>query len=414
MAACRVTLVRARTLTACGVALLASAAVAAAAEPTPDLDGGMALPGATLPGEPLPAPTSSVPSAIEPVEPTTPATQEGTIVGSTAAVAAPPLATPLRRESDPVTQDLVGLLRPSAIAAVDGHVVIVRPRGGRSELVDVADPARPRILLSSTRAFGTPNGGHDAQGRPVVVASPCAGTDEVVLLHRDPNCPLRVVDLTTGVSSAVPGSTGALQGDVERGRVAFTRQSPQVGFRLYVGSGGAIPTPVALPKMAPGAPNWPSTIGTPAKGSLSAGALDVAGDGRVAVVIEHRSRRPRFTSSLWVRDASAAWHRQVSVNTPHDDLGVRRVLGPRLDDGGVRAYVEGVVDGPSFVGRWTIAGQSTTRFSIRRSIGRATIVRDAAYDGERLVFVDWLPGLPCGSVGANACGLRAVGPISIR
>jgi hypothetical protein len=80
----------------------------------------------------------------------------------------------------------------------------------------------------------------------------------------------------------------------------------------------------------------------------------------------------------------------------------------------VRAYVEGVVDGPSFVGRWTTEGQSTTRFSIRRSIGRATILRDAAYDGERLLFVDWLPGLPCGSEGADACGLRAVGPISVR
>jgi hypothetical protein len=411
MPARRVTFVRARTIAASCTALLAGAALAGAA-PAPDLDGGMALPGTELPTEPISAPASSVPS-INAVEPTTPATQEGTIVGATPAVKAPPLATPLRRPTDPVTTDLAGLARPSAIAAVDGHVVIVRPRGGRSELVDLTDPADPRILLSSTRAFGAPNGGHDAAGRPVVVASPCSGVDEVVLLHRDPNCPLRVVDLTTGVSRAVPNSTGALQGDMEGGSVVFVRQSPKVGFRLYAGRGAAV-RPVALPKMGAGAPNWPSTIGSPLAGSLSAGGIDVGADGRVAVVIEHRARAPRFTSSLWVREAAGAWHRAVSVNTPHDDLGVRRVLGPRLDERGVRAYVEGVVDGPSFVGRWTTEGQSTTRFSIRRSIGRATILRDAAYDGERLLFVDWLPGLPCGSEGADACGLRAVGPISVR
>lgn len=412
MPARRVTFVRAHMLAASCALLLGGAAVATGAEVS-DLDGGMALPGNELPSEPIPAPTSSVPSLDASALPTTPATQEATIVGATPAVRAPALATPLRRSTDPVTTDLAGLMRPSAIAAVDGHVVIVRPRGGRSELADLTDPSDPRILLSSTRAFGAPNGGHDAAGRPVVIASPCAGTDEVVLLRRDPNCPLRVVDLGTGVSRAVPYSTGALQGDMEGDRIAFIRQSPKVGFRLYAGQGTAI-RPVALPKMGPGAPNWPSTIGTPVPGSFTAGGIDVAADGRVAVVVDHRARAPRFTSSLWVREPSADWHRIVSVNTPHDDLGVRRVLGPRLDDGGVRAYVEGVVDGPSFVARWTTAGQSTTRFSIRRSIGRATILRDAAYDGERLLFVDWLPGLPCGSEGADACGLRAVGPLSVR
>lgn len=403
-----VTVVRARILTVCAAVLLATTTVAVGAEP--DLDGGARLPGSELPGEPLPAPTSSVPAAgAEAAEPTTPATQEGTIVGASTVVKVPPLATPLRRETDPLAEDLVGLLRPSAIAAVDGHVIVVRPRGGRSELVDLANPLQPRILLSSTRAFGTPNGGHDAQGRPIVVASPCAGTDEVVLLRRDPNCPLRVVDLETGVSRAVPNSTGALQGDVEGDRVVFVRQSPQVGFRLYLGA-----TPVALPRMERGAPEWPSTLTVPAKGTLRAGGLDVSADGRVALVIEHRAAKPRFTSSLWVREPSGTWQREVSVNTPREDLGVRRVLGPQLDAGGVRAYVEGVVDGPSFVGRWTTEGQSTTRYSVRRSIGRATILRDAAFDGPRMLFVDWLPGLPCGAEGANACGLRAVGPLTIR
>lgn len=399
-------------LAASCAAVLAGSALATAAE-TPDLDGGMALPGSELPAEPLPAPTSSVPSLQEAAEPTAPASQEATIVGATPTITAPALATPLRRSTDPVTTDLAGLVRPSAIAAVDGHVVIVRPRGGRSELVDLTDPASPRILLSSTRVFGAPNGGHDAAGRPVVVASPCAGTDEVVLQRRDPNCPLRVVDLASGVSRAVPNSTGALQGDLEGDRVAFVRQSPKVGFRLYTGQGNTI-RPAALPSMGPGARDWPATLGRPVPGSFTAGAIDVAADGRVAVVVEHRSRAPRFTSSLWLRSASAQWRRIVSVNTPRDDLGVRRVLGPRLDDRGVRAYVEGVVEGPSFVGRWSDEGESTSRFSIRRSIGRATILRDAAYDGERMLFVDWLPGLPCGAEGADACGLRAVGPISLR
>lgn len=411
MPARRVTLVRAHAVAAWCITLLVGAALATAA-PTPDVDGGAALPGNELPREPIPAPTSSVPS-IDAVESTTPASQEGTIVGATTAVKAPPLATPLRRPNDPATTDLAGLARPTAIAAVDGHVVIVRPRGGRSELVDLTDPGDPRILLSSTRAFGVPNGGHDAAGRPIVIASPCAGIDEVTLMHRDPNCPLRAVDLASGISRAVPNSTGALQGDIEGEAVAFIRQSPKVGFRLYVGRGSSI-RPAPLPRMGAGAPQWPSTVGTPVPGSLSAGGIDVAADGRVAIVIEHRARAPRFTSSLWLRDAAGAWRRVVSVNTPHDDLGVRRVLGPRLDDGGVRAYVEGVVDGPSFVGRWTADGRATTRLSVRRSIGRATILRDAAYDGERLVFVDWLPGLPCGSEGAEACGLRAVGPISLR
>jgi len=410
MSARRVTYVRTRALAACFTLLLTGSALAAEADDIPT--GGMRLPGSELPGEPLPAAASSVPSAVDPTTPTTPATQEAIIVGATPAVKVPPLAAPLRRPTDPATQDLAGLLRPTGIAAVDGHVVVVRPRGGRSELVDLTDPSDPRILLSSTRAFGTPNGGHGPDGHPVVVASPCAGADDVVLLHRDPNCPLRVVDLVTGVSSAVPGSTGALQGDVAGTQVVFTRQSPVAGVRLYVGDGGTA-HPAALPTMRRGTPNWPSTLTQPDPGSLTAGGLDIAADGRLAIVFEHRSLAPRFTSSLWVRDAAASWHREVSVTTPHDDLGVRRVLGPQLDAGGVKAYVEGVVDGPSFVAHWTDAGQSTSRFSIRRSIGRATILRDAAYDGDRLLFVDWLPGLPCGAQGAKACGLRAVGPISV-
>lgn len=412
MSARRVRFVRTRWLTTCFTLVLASTALASTgAEDTST--GGARLPGDELPGEPVPAPTSTIPSAIAEAPPTTPATLDATIVGATPAVSPPLLATPLRRPTDPVTKDLAGLVRPTGIAAVDGHIVIVRPRGGRSELIDLIDPSSPRILLSSTRTFGTPNGGHDAQGHPVVVASPCAGVDDVVLLHHDPNCPLRVVDLVTGVSRAVPWSTGALQGDMEGDRVAFARQSPQVGVRVYLGNASSA-HPVALPVMKPGTMNWPRTLTAPLPGTLSAGGIDVGADGRLAVVLDHRAAKPSFTSSLWLREANGAWHREISINTPHDDLGVRRVLGPQLDAGGVRAYVEGVVDGPSFVGRWATDGQSTTRYSIRRSIGRATILRDAAYDGTRMLFEDWLPGLPCGSNGANACGLRAVGPISIR
>jgi hypothetical protein len=408
MSACRVTSVRASALTACLTLLLAGPVAASG----PDLTGGAVFPGSSLPEPPESAAPSSVPAAGNPPVSTTPATPASTITEATLPLAAPPLSTPLRRVSDPTTADLAGLQQPSAIAAIDGHAVIVRQRGGRSELVDITAPgAAPRILLSSTRAFGVPNAGRDGTGHPVVVVSPCAGADEVVLQHRAPNCPLRAIDLTDGVSRAVPGSAGALQGDIAGDAIVFARRSPRVGARLYLRSSAGV-RPVALPPLGPASPEWPTGVGAPVAGSLAAGGIDLSADGRIAVVMDHRAAAPRFASTLWVRSAAGAWHHAVSVSTPREDLGVRRVLGPQLDDAGVRAYVEGVVDGPSFVGHWTTEGQSTARFSIRRSIGRSTILRDAAYDGDRIVFVDWLPGLPCGSEGANACGLRAVGPIS--
>ena len=90
------------------------------------------------------------------------------------------------------------------------------------------------------------------------------------------------------------------------------------------------------------------------------------------------------------------------------------MLAPQLDDGGVRAYVDGVVESPSYAGRWADDGSLTSKVSLRRSICRSTILHGAAFDGDRLAFVDWLPGVPCGSEGALACGLRAAAPIPVR
>ena len=370
--------------------------------------GGATIPGGGLPSEPAPI------AAAEPA-PTAPATEAASQVTLTPPTPAlPVLATPSRRTTDPTTQDLAALIEPSPIAAIDGHVVYVRQHMGRTEMVDVADPANPRVLLTGTREFGAPVAGHDGAGRPVVVISPCAGTEEVLMQGQAPRCPLRAVDLVDGTSDALPATTGAITGDLAVDRLIFTRRGGKDGTLLYLSTDGSPASAVALPALGKTGDGWLPAHGVPMPGTVRLANLDVGDDGRIAAVIEYRSKKPRYSSSLWLRSADGAWKRLTTLGTTQIGQGTRQVLAPRLVDGGVQAYVEGIVETPSFVGRWNDDGVSTTKLSLRRSIGRSTILHGAAYDGSRLVFVDWLPGVPCGSEGALACGLRAAGPLTLR
>lgn len=367
--------------------------------------GGAVLPGGALPSEPEPIAASVPPPGMSEASE---ASQE-TLMAATPAL--PVLSMTERRADDPVPANLAALTQPSPVAAIDGHVVIVRPRLGRSELVDLAEPAHPRVLLVSTRAFGLPSAGRDATGRAVVVVSPCAGVEEVVLQGEVPRCPLRAIDLETGSSRALPATTGALMGDLAGDRLVFARRSPTAGVRLYESVGGTAAS-ASLPRLGTLGDGWTPQQGKPLPGSTRLTALDVDAEGRVAAALEYRAKAPAVTSGLWLRAPAGRWQRLTSVATRFTGMGTRRVLAPALDgDGGVRAYVEGVIESPSFVARWSPTGSPTTQLSIRRSIGRATIVHGAAYDGNRLLFVDWLPGAPCGSEGALACGLRALGPL---
>lgn len=368
--------------------------------------GGAALPGGGSAPEPVPIAAPEPQVAV--VAPTETASQV-TLTPPTPLL--PVLATTSRRVSDPITQDLAALIEPSPIAAVDGHVVYVRQHMGRTELVDVADPANPKVLLTGTREFGAPSAGRDASGNPVVVLSPCAGTEEVLMQGQAPRCPLRAVSLTDGTSRALPATTGAMTGDLAGSRLVFTRRGGTDGTRLYLSIDGAPAATVALPKLGTAGEGWLPAHGKPAPGSVRVADLDVDAAGRIAAVIDFRSKKPAYSSSLWLRSTAGTWTRLTTLGTHRAGQGTRQVLAPQLTDGGVQAYVEGIVETPSFVGRWTDAGASTAQLSLRRSIGRATILHGAAYDGDRLVFVDWLPGVPCGSEGALACGLRAAGPL---
>ncbi len=363
--------------------------------------------GASVPGV---GPGAASPEPAPAVDPVPRAAEQVTLTPPIPAL--PVLATTSRRAEDPATQDLAALIQPSAVATVDGHVVYVRQHMGRTELVDVADPGKPRVLLSGTREFGPPSAGHDASGHPVVVLSTCAGTEEVLLQGLAPRCPLRAVDLTDGTSQPLPATTGAMAGDLSGDRLVFTRRAGTDGTRLYESDGGTA-TILPLPRLGKTGDGWLPAHGTPVGGTVRVAGLDVDADGRIAAVIEYAAKKPAYSSGLWVRSSAGTWKRMTTLGTPRRDLGTRQVLAPSLVDGGVQAYVEGIVETPSFVGRWTDAGTQTTKLSLRRSIGRATILHSAAYDGNRLVFVDWLPGVPCGSEGALACGLRAAGPISV-
>ena len=385
-------------------ALVAASAAAFCAAPAAGSSGGTSLPGGAqaTPATPPEPDTSTLAESTPAAEP---------VAIAPAVPSLPVLATAARRADDPVTQDLTALGEPTAIAAIDGHVVIVRARGGRSELVDVADPAVPRVLLASTRAFGMPHAGRDAGGRAVIVASPCAGADAVVRLGGAPRCPLRAVDLESGASRPLPSTTGALAGDLSDDRLVFTRSSPSAGVRLYESLAGAPATALAMPRLGKPGDGWTPASGRPIAGSLRAGGFDIDASGRIAVVLEFRALTPRFSSGLCLRSATGVWSRPATVTTTFTGLGTRHVLAPKLDETGALAYVEGVVESPSYIGRWGDDGAPTLRKSIRRSIGRSTILLSAAYEGNRLLFVDWLPGAPCGSEGALACGLRAASPV---
>ncbi len=393
-------------------------ALATSVGPSPALaaTGGAHLPGGAESAVPAPSSGPLVgPGAAEGPPATAPAADSANQAEPVALVPSPPampvLASAARKVDDPIPTDVAALSTPSMIAAIDGHVVIVRQRMSRSELVDLAEPSSPRVLLSSTRPFGMPQAGRDAAGRAVIVASPCAGADAVVRLGQAPRCPLRAIDALTGASRPLPGTTGALAGDLAGERLVFTRRSPSAGVRLYESAAGAAAQVVELPQLGKPGDGWTAASGKPAPGSLRAGGFDVDPAGRLAIVLEYVAAKPEFSSGLWVRQATLGWHRLTTIGTTFAGLGTRHVMGPNLDATGAIAYVEGVIEAPSFVGRWDDDGTATFRLSVRRSIGRSTILRDTAFDRGRLLFVDWLPGAPCGSEGALACGLRALGPV---
>lgn len=364
-------------------------------------------------GASLPADAGAV-DPIVPEQPAAPVAEPVSTLSPAAALAPtiPPLQAVRRRADDPLVTDLAALNTPSVVVVAGGRVLVVRERGGRSELVDHTDPAAPRILLSGTRRFGVPHAGQDAAGRAVVVLSPCAGGTDVTLGGAAPRCPLRAVDVVTGASRPLPGTTGALAGDLDGAVTVFTRGAALDGARLYATTGRGGARPLRLP-LTPGVAAKVRGTTRPLAGTLRLPAFDVRA-GSVALVTEYRDGRGRATAALWLgSSAGAAWRRAAVVATAATGQGAPSVLGPQLRDGGVTAYVEGVVDRPSFVGRWSAAGALTAKLSVRRSIGRATILRGAALLGDRLVFVDWLPGVPCGSEGAPACGLRSVAPLSL-
>lgn len=399
-----VTLLRSAVRSTVASALVGSVSLGAAAASASAATGGAAAPEGVVIGP------STAPAVAAPTPPTETAAQ---VALTPPTPALPILATQARRPEDPVAQDLAALIEPSPVAAIDGHVVYTRQHMGRTELVDVANPASPRILLSGTRVFGAPAAGEDGRGRPVAVLSTCAGTEEVVMQGQAPRCPLRAVDLVDGSSRALPSTTGALSGDLAGDQLVFTRRGGTDGVRLYLASGNGLARAVALPRLGRTGDGWLPAHGKPLAGGVRVSALDVDATGRIAVVLEYRAKAPAYSSSLWVRSAEGRWRRITTLGTRLKGQGARQVLAPQLDDGGVRAYVEGLVETPSFAGRWTEEGAVTAQQSVRRSIGRATILHSAAYDADRLVFVDWLPGVPCGSEGALACGLRALGPVAV-
>lgn len=358
----------------------------------------------------------ALPKGSDPVDPvveTTPplvADTESQLLPALPPPSMPALAAVRRRDGDPVVVDLAPLFTPSVVVATGGRLLVTRFRGGRSELVDVTTPGQHRILLSGTRRFGVPHGGRDADGRAVVVLSPCAGDSAVTLGGQQPRCPLRAVDVLTGSSRPLSGTTGAIAGDVEGAALSFTRGSVSSGVRLYRATVGGAARTAKLP-VSPVSPSAARGTSKPVAGTLRVSALDTDG-GRLALVADYRDGRKRAVSELWLH-TGASWRRLTAVASMHTGQGSPHVLGPTLSAAGVTAYVEGVVDRPSFVGRWAANGALETKLSLRRSIGRATILHGAAIEGDRLVFVDWLPGVPCGGAEAPACGLRSVGPLGL-
>lgn len=309
-------------------------------------------------------------------------------VAAQTATAAPAPATPMVLLANDEAAEV-------EVAAGGGHVVATRPTAAGSDLLALEAGAEPRIIRSFGGRLGRPTVGTDAKGRWVVVVSPCAKEDTRLVERTVGSCALQVVDIETGRSTPLTGSAGAYLGDLDRGRSVVARRSTSVGVRVTLaptktgGRSTSLPVAHVYPRLT--TKQVKEAQGYPLR-MLFVDALDLRGGSVAATVFVGMSNGGDGGASFLLRsDAGRRWA-VLDRSSYGGASGIRRVFrAPEMTRTGVRAFFDGGDNEPSYVGRWTRAGDPTKSVPVRPSI-----VQDAAFDGDRLVTSS-VPFFGCGT-----------------
>ena len=293
-------------------------------------------------------------------------------LGAQVATAAP-VPVPVPVLADAGTLDL-------QLAAGEGHVLAIQetlPSGSR--LMELEPGREPRVIRALSGGVAPFSVGTDAAGRVVAVADLCtpnAGKP------RTRDCDLSVVDVETGSTVALPGSSTAYLGDLDHGRAVLARFAKKVGVRaaLRPAKAGGRTTTMPISRVAQRAPGSRSTY--PKTRFIT--ALDLQ-DGVVAASVTVENDMSGYDALLIARGPkSRDWSLLDRLVNGDGGDGNHYFGGPVVTDTGIRAFADWGLEDASYVGRWSVRGKLLEKVD-PLDVGLNGFRGGAVIDGDTLV-----------------------------
>jgi hypothetical protein len=266
--------------------------------------------------------------------------------------------------------------RPLNLAAGEGRILAMQdmePSGSRlMELVPGREPRVIRTQASGARRFSV---GTDAAGRTVAVVNLCADGPRR-------GCDLSVVDVDTGATVPLPGSTTAYLADLDRGRAVLVRNAKKVGVRISLRAatpGGKV---LALPISRVSQAADPDHLTYPKTRQIL--SIDLRG-GVVAASVWVDNDAAGYDSLLIARGPrSRDWNLLDQLSNGDGGDGNHFFGGPVVTPTGIRAFADWGLEDDSYAGRWSVGGKRLGKVNPMR-LGLDGFTGDAVISGDTLV-----------------------------
>lgn len=261
------------------------------------------------------------------------------------------------------------------LAAGEGHVLAIQatpPQGSRLiELVAGQEPRPIRTLPDGVPPFSV---GTDAAGRVVAIASVCPASR--------PRCDLSVIDVETGATVALAGTTTAYLGDLDHGRAVLARPARKTGVRVSLRSRTPGKAAIAMP-ISRVAQRAPGSEGTYPKTRLVT-ALDLQ-DGVVAASMTIENDMVGFDALLIARGPKQRdWRLLDRLSNGDGGEGNHYYSGPVVTKTGIRAFADWGLEDESYAARWSLSGKRLKSIDTE-TIGLGGFFGGAALNGDTLV-----------------------------
>lgn len=315
-----------------------------------------------------------------------------------AALVPGPVVSTAAAKPEPVVALAEAGLTDLSLAAGEGRILAIQatePSGSR--LLELRPGEPPREILRSAAPVRRFSVGTDAAGRTVAVANRCP-------VGPRRGCDLSVIDVDTGATTPLPGSTTAYLADLDRGRAVLVRAASKVGARISLRSATAGRPARAMPisRVAQAAdpnrttdPNTRQVLSIDLRGGVVAASVWVDNDaaGLDSLLI---ARGPK----------SRDWNLLGRLSNGDGGDGNHFFGGPVVTSTGIRAFADWGLEASSYVGRWSVAGKRLRR------VGPATVGL-RGFTGDAVISGDTLVTAPIEGISDEPSPVLAGGPLKL-